>query len=215
VLEEVYELARRVPTPARRRDLINLALIISLSFGTDAAVEIAETYRDEFQRKVDAGVAGVPGERARLLWIQNRIQFRSPVEELLEGLGAAVVVDELNDINWDPVDADDPFPGMARRMLSVCLTGSADFRLENLRRLCREYRVHGAINPCHWGCRQGTGARGILERGLREIGVPVLNLEVDCVDERNFSVGPIKTRLEAFLEVIHERTSGERLGPTA
>ena len=28
----------------------------------------------------------------------------------------------------------------------------------SLDRLAENYRIDGAINPCHWGCRQGTGA---------------------------------------------------------
>jgi benzoyl-CoA reductase/2-hydroxyglutaryl-CoA dehydratase subunit BcrC/BadD/HgdB len=77
-----------------------------------------------------------------------------------------------------------------------------EHRIGYLQELARSYRVDGAINPCHWGCRQGTGARGLIQEGLREIGVPVLNLEVDCVDERNFSEGQLRTRLQAFIETL-------------
>jgi benzoyl-CoA reductase/2-hydroxyglutaryl-CoA dehydratase subunit BcrC/BadD/HgdB len=72
--------------------------------------------------------------------------------------------------------------------------------------MARDYRIDGAINPCHWGCRQGTGARGMIAEGLRSIGVPVLNLEVDCVDPRNFSEGQLRTRLEAFVEMLGAKT---------
>ena len=35
--------------------------------------------------------------------------------------------------------------------------------------------------------------------------IPVLNLEVDCVDPRNFSEGQARTRLQAFVEMILTR----------
>jgi benzoyl-CoA reductase/2-hydroxyglutaryl-CoA dehydratase subunit BcrC/BadD/HgdB len=38
--------------------------------------------------------------------------------------------------------------------------------------------------------------------GLNDVGVPVLNLEVDCVDERNFAAGQVRTRIEAFMEML-------------
>ena len=38
--------------------------------------------------------------------------------------------------------------------------------------------------------------------GLKDVGVPVLNLEVDCVDERNFAAGQVRTRIEAFMEML-------------
>ena len=206
LLVETYELASAVPTPARRRDLINFGIVISLCFGTREGVEVARAYRDEFARKVERGIGGCPGERLRLLWIQNRVQFRSPIEGLLErDYGAAVVADELNAITWDPIDPEDPFPGLARRMLASPFTGGIEGRIGGVQRMARQYRVDGAINPCHWGCRQGTGARGLMAAGLREIDVPVLNLEVDCVDQRNFSEGQVRTRLQAFMEMLGER----------
>lgn len=206
LLVEVFELAKGVPTPARQRDLVNFGIIMPLFGGSQGAVEVAKAYRDELARKVETRVPGVRGERVRLMWLQNRIQFKNPIDEMLaESLGAAVVFDELNQINWDPIDPDDPFEGLARRTLSVSLTGPVENRIKVLQRQARAYKVDGAINPCHWGCRQGAGVRGLIERGLREIDVPVLNLEVDCVDPRQFSEGQVKTRLEAFVEMIAER----------
>jgi len=203
ILVEVYELARAVPAPARPRDLVNFGILVPLLLGTEAGLQVAEAYRDEFARRVASGCPGVPGERVRLMWIQNRIQFKNPLEQMLaDEHRAAVVIDELNDIDWAPIDPDDPYTGVAQRALSIPLTGSVERRVQNLQRLARAYRVDGAINPCHWGCRQGTGARGMIERGLKEIGLPVLNLEVDCADERNFALGQLRTRLEAFIEMI-------------
>ncbi|MCK5311092.1 MAG: 2-hydroxyacyl-CoA dehydratase, partial [Desulfobacteraceae bacterium] len=54
----------------------------------------------------------------------------------------------------------------------------------------------------HWGCRQGTGIRGLISQGLKKVNVPVLNLEIDCVDSRNLAKGQIETRLEAFIEML-------------
>lgn len=203
VLLEVYELARSVPSPARRRDFVNFGIVMSLILGEAAGLEVAEAYRDELGRKVGAGLSGIPDERRRLMWLQNRIQFRHPLDDILaEGHGAAVVVDELNDVTWEPIDPEDPFPGMARRMLSVAFVGPVERRLARIKRQIEAYRIDGVLNPCHWGCRQGAGARGMISAGLKAIGVPVLNLEVDCVDPRNFAEGQLRTRLEAFLEML-------------
>ena len=125
------------------------------------------------------------------------------------GLAAILVCLQLAAVTARIIDPDHPFTGMARRMLSIPLTGMVDQRISNLVRLAREYEVDGAINPCHWGCRQGSGARGLVEDALGEVGVPVLNLEVDCVDTRNFAEGQLRTRLEAFVEMIGEGRVGE------
>jgi benzoyl-CoA reductase/2-hydroxyglutaryl-CoA dehydratase subunit BcrC/BadD/HgdB len=202
LLVETMELAKSVPTPIRKRDLVNFGITMALLLGTEAGAEVARTYRDEFAAKVRDGIAGTPGEQVRLMWLQNRIQFRHPLEKLLTEDLHTAVFDELNDITWDPIDPVDPFPGIARRILSTPLVGAADRRVRNLQHLARAYRVDGAINPCNWGCRQGSGSRGLVEAGLDAIGVPVLNLEVDCVDPRSFAEGQLRTRLEAFVEMI-------------
>ncbi len=204
---EVGRLARNVPTPARHRDMVNMGFVTSVLFGSEDALFLGRTYRDIFSARAAAGEEGVPGERLRLLWVQNRIQFRSGLEEhLAEQHQAAVVLDELNDVWWEPIDPDDPFPGLARRLILNPLNGPVERRVKRLVELARAYRLDGAILPSHFGCRQGTGARGLLVRGLREAGIPSLSLEVDCVDERNWSPGQIRTRVDAFLEMLPKKS---------
>ena len=206
LMQDAYRYARRVPSPVNGKLLNNFGIVMALLLGTPAAVTVCRAYRDEFKTRVEKGVEGVKGERFRLLWIQNRIQFKNPLVEFLEKEYQAVIVsDELNDITWDPVDPRHPYTGFARRAISIPFNGEINLRIRHLQKLAKDYQVHGAINPCHWGCRQGTGARGLISEGLNSVGVPVLNLEVDCVDPRNFSEGQLRTRLEAFMEMLESR----------
>ncbi len=208
IVLDVLHMARQVPSPANGRELGNLLISSLMLLGTDSAVTIAKSYQTEFKRRIRQSISGVSGERLRLLWIQNRIQFRNPLIKLLEEeYRTVVVVDELNNITWDPIDPDNPYEGVARRILSVPFNGPVVNRIDQLRKLAKEYQVNGAVNPCHWGCRQGTGGRGLIERGLKEIGVPVLNLEVDAVDSRHFAEGQLRTRLGAFLEMLEGKPS--------
>jgi benzoyl-CoA reductase/2-hydroxyglutaryl-CoA dehydratase subunit BcrC/BadD/HgdB len=209
LMAEVFALARHVPSPVGSRDLQNFAFIMALLLGTDAGVNVATAFRDAFAARVAAGKSGAARERIRLLWIQNRIQFKNPLLDLMEErYGAVVVADELNDVTWDELDPADPYPEMARRAITNPLNVAIESRIAHLRRMAAEYRVDGVINPCHWGCRQGTGSRGLVQAGLREAGLPVLNLETDCADPRNFAEGQLRTRLEAFLELCQARTPG-------
>jgi benzoyl-CoA reductase/2-hydroxyglutaryl-CoA dehydratase subunit BcrC/BadD/HgdB len=206
IMKEAYRLAQQIPSPTNGSLLINFGIVWPLFMGTPAAIEIAQAYLDEFSARIKSGSPGVPDEKLRLLWIQNRIQFDNPLVDLLEKeYQANIVSDELNDIYWDPIDPDDPYTGMARRAITIPFNGKVQDRIKHLQKLARAYKLDGAINPCNWGCRQGTGARGLISDGLKEIGVPVLNLEVDCVDKRNFAEGQLRTRLEAFFEMLESR----------
>jgi benzoyl-CoA reductase/2-hydroxyglutaryl-CoA dehydratase subunit BcrC/BadD/HgdB len=206
IMKEVYALAGGTPSPMSSRELGNFGIVMALLLGSEAGVTVAGAYRDEFTKRIEAGKAGVPGEKLRLLWIQNRIQFKHGLEKILEEeYGAVIVSDELNDITWDSIDPDDPYEGLARRSISIPFNGTARRRVEHLKKLARAYNIDGAVNPCNWGCRQGTGGRGLIEEGMKEIGVPVLNLEVDCVDSRKFTEGQFRTRIEAFMEMLSMR----------
>jgi len=206
IMAEVYQLAQSVPSPTNSQLLANIGIAYALLLGTPAAVNIAKIYRDDFVQKVKSNTSGAQKERIRLLWIQNRIQFKNNLINMMEQeYNAVIVADELNDITWEPIDPDDPFTSMALRSISIPFNGKGQRRIDHLIDMAKRYKIHGAINPCNWGCRQGTGMRGIIEQSLKKIGVPVLNLEVDCIDSTNFSEGQIKTRIQAFLEMIEER----------
>jgi benzoyl-CoA reductase/2-hydroxyglutaryl-CoA dehydratase subunit BcrC/BadD/HgdB len=201
-LIEVNELCKHVPSPSISNDLKNFIMFILL-LGTKEAVEVAKSYRDEFQYRIDNKKFGLPEEKYRLLWIQNRIQFKTDlIEALEENYSANVVIDELNHIWWEPLDESDPLRSLAYRMITHPLVGPAERRLKVITHLAKEYKVNGAINPAHWGCRQSAGARVLFKDALQKIGIPLIHLDVDCVDERNYSHGPILTRLEAFMEML-------------
>jgi benzoyl-CoA reductase/2-hydroxyglutaryl-CoA dehydratase subunit BcrC/BadD/HgdB len=100
------------------------------------------------------------------------------------------------------MDPDNPFESIAKRMISIPFSMDTSKRIKNMQTLALDYQIDGAINPCHWGCRQGTGARGLVSKGMRDIDIPVLNLEIDCVDSRNLARGQIETRVEAFMEML-------------
>jgi len=197
------ELCKNRPSPARSEDWKNFIIYVLLG-GSEEAVEVARAYHDEFRRKHEGGKPGLAHETRRLLWIQNRIQFKNDLIRVLEEkFGANVVIDELNYIYWDPMDEEgDPLEALARRQLGHPLIGPAERRLDLLKRMAVEFAVDGAVNPSHWGCRQSGGARNLFKEALAEVNVPVIHLDVDCVDERNFSEGQLLTRLEAFMEMM-------------
>lgn len=201
-LLEAFELCKQVPSPANSDDWKNFVIYVLLS-GTPEGVNVARTYRDELQKRVDNGVEGVPGEEHRLLWVQNRLQFKTDLIEVLEKqYRANIVIDELNYVYWDALDESAPLRSLATRQIRHPLIGPVERRLKYLVQMAREFKVDGVINPSHWGCRQSAGVRGLFKDAFQEIGIPLIHLDVDCVDERNYAPGQMLTRLEAFMELL-------------
>ncbi len=202
LLKDIYDLAKTNPSPVDNRLLKDFGTVITLLMGTQQGIDICQAFKDELNHRIKTGLHHASKEKTRLMWIQNRIQYPFPINEMLDDLGAKIVVDELNNVTWEPMDPDNPFESIAKRMISIPFSMDTPKRIRTIQDLSLEYQIDGAINPCHWGCRQGTGARGLISKGLKDINVPVLNLEIDCVDSRNLAKGQIETRVEAFLEMM-------------
>jgi len=201
-LIEINDLCKNIPSPANSNDLKNFIIIVLLQ-GTKESVEVAKLYRDEFKFRVDNNISGNSEEKYRLMWIQNRIQFKTDLLRILEeNYGAKIVIDELNHIWWEPMDENVPLRSLAKRIITHPIVGPAERRLEVITQLAQEYKIDGAVNPAHLGCRQSAGARVLFKDALQKIGIPLIHLDVDCVDERNYTPGQIMTRMEAFLEML-------------
>ncbi len=201
-LVEANNLCKNVPCPANSNDLKNFIMFVLLQ-GTEEGVEVAKLFRDEFKYRVENGLAGLSEEKFRLMWIQNRIQFKTDLLNILEEkYGVNIVIDELNHIWWEPMDESQPLRSLAKRMITHPIVGPAERRIEVITQLAQEYKIDGAVNPAHLGCRQSAGARVLFKDALQKIGIPLIHLDVDCVDERNYSSGQIITRMEAFLEML-------------
>jgi len=204
ILKDIYNLAKQSPSPVDNKLLRDFGTVVGLIMGTKEGVQVCQAFKDELTDRIESKKINPSKEKIRLMWIQNRIQYQFPIEKMLEDLDIKIVVDELNDVTWEPMDPDNPFESIARRIITIPYSLSTNNRIAHMQSLASDYKIDGAINPCHWGCRQGTGVRGLTAKGLKDVNVPVLNLEIDCVDSRNLAQGQIETRLEAFAEMLNQ-----------
>jgi benzoyl-CoA reductase/2-hydroxyglutaryl-CoA dehydratase subunit BcrC/BadD/HgdB len=114
------------------------------------------------------------------------------------------------DINYDDLtymDLNDPLESIAKKMLSHIYNGTFERRIEWLLSLLDRIRPDGAVYFCQWGCKQSTGGASLMLDALKKRGIPCLLLDGDAADRKNMPEGQIKTRFEAFLEML-ETTRG-------
>lgn len=115
---------------------------------------------------------------------------------------------QASDMNLDynqHLDVNDPLRAIAKKMLGNIFVGPLERRIEAEKRLADEVGADGIIEFCHWGCKQMSGGANIMKNALKDAGYPVLVLDGDGVDRRNSHDGQIKTRLEAFLEMLNRK----------
>ncbi|MFH1026331.1 MAG: 2-hydroxyacyl-CoA dehydratase family protein, partial [Nitrospirota bacterium] len=68
------------------------------------------------------------------------------------------------------------------------------------------WKVDGAILCYPYSCRPYTIPPLMSKKALKDrLGIPVLVLEGDAYDTRNYSAGQLRTRVETFAELLKMR----------
>lgn len=137
------------------------------------------------------------------------------IHELIEEMGGVVVADEScagDRYLYDPVGHAEPnltdqMTAIASRYLAPCICPSfapnAD-RLTMIRRNVADYAVDGVVYHVLKGCIVYDFEVNRVEKVLKECGIPLLRVETDYHPE---DVEQLRTRIEAFLEMIQSRNN--------
>lgn len=196
-MRRVEELRRRDDCTLDGKDAMGGISVLAGSLGSHEGAEYYRLLADELEARGCAGDGAI-----RLMWMHLKPWYAQGIFDALERHGARIVCEEYTHATWDELDAARPFHSLAGKVTGHFLVGPAERRASHLARLARDYRVDGAIHYNHWGCRQSCGGAMLVKAALQEIGVPVLTIDGDCVDEREYQEGQLSTRLEAFLESL-------------
>jgi benzoyl-CoA reductase/2-hydroxyglutaryl-CoA dehydratase subunit BcrC/BadD/HgdB len=149
------------------------------------------------------------GKRPRLLLAgPNLAHGDYDVLVMIDEVGGRVVVEDIfegfRDYWQDEVDDGDPLEALAAsyclgRLPSVFMRSSSHRRIEFLLRLAQEFKVRGVVWYELLCCECYDQESYLVERKLREAGIPMIAIESDYGD---LKVGAVRTRLEAFVELL-------------
>ena len=96
--------------------------------------------------------------------------------------------------------------GLARRTIAFPFNGTLDHRLKQITRLAEGVPGGRSDQSLPLGdVARERVPEALWKAHMRKLEIPVVNLEVDCADSRNFSEGQLRTRLEAFMELLESR----------
>jgi benzoyl-CoA reductase/2-hydroxyglutaryl-CoA dehydratase subunit BcrC/BadD/HgdB len=76
-----------------------------------------------------------------------------------------------------------------------------------------EYHIDGALLFATPACRHANGAYRLLQDSLADLDIPLLTLDMDIGDGREYSPEQTRTRLEGFIEVLEQRNPRTRPAP--
>ncbi|MEE9200620.1 MAG: 2-hydroxyacyl-CoA dehydratase family protein [Candidatus Brocadiales bacterium] len=204
------EVRKHSPSPMLGCEAIDYIGAITQLWGSKEFVRISRLLCEELEERVDKGVAAVEDERQRLLWCHLRPYYNDEVFNYLELDHRAVVAFEsVNLITWEDMDPQKPFRSLAEKLLANPAIGPCERMTGWVARMVRDYNIDGVIWMAPWGCRHFNSLSQLVKEGLRkEVDVPFFILDLECIDKRNYSREQVRTRLDAFIEVLTDRNTG-------
>ncbi len=152
-----------------------------------------------------------PTDRKIRLMVHGSMLNNPGFIKFIEDQGCIIVVDELcTGIRYlsDPIDASpelDPLEAISRRYFyrfPCPRTFAHEIRFNRILDLVKEYKVHGVIAEIVRYCAPLAWDLPMLSERLKHQGIPLLRLNLEYGTGES---GPIKTRVQAFLETLEGR----------
>ncbi len=182
------------------KNFLDYAGMIFSTFGSYWGVKFFKVLRDEIKKRIKKK-RFIPCEK-RIYWLHLAPYFKTEFFDWLRSKSCFIVFEESSKVYWDELDPKDPFNSLAKKVINVKIFSDVEERFKLALEGVREYGAQGVIIFNQWGCRQGAGNSYILRRKLMEEGIPTIVMDGDLIDKGNFPLEQIKTRIEAFLEVL-------------
>ena len=95
---------------------------------------------------------------------------------------------------------------MAEAYTRIYLNIGVDEMAKEVLEMIRLYDVDGFVMHSNRSCKPYSfGQLDIMKIVREKTGIPVLMLEADMLDPRNFSLSQADTRIDAFMEIIKQK----------
>lgn len=209
-LMKAFELRKNIPSPILGGEAIDYAIMLAHTWGCAEIVEVYKVFYEELEEKTIEKKGALEEEKFRILWRQLRPYYTEWLFEYLELTNKAIIVaEEANYIHWHELNPDKPFLSLAEKLLSNPPLGPFQRWLDCSLMFVKDYKADGVVEFAQWGCRHLNSGTQFLKENLQKLDIPLLVLDGDCVDRRDFSEGQLKTRIDAFLEILQNKKRGE------
>ncbi len=208
-LQRLNRLRTASPAPISGRDAL---LINQVAFYDDPLrfTDSIESLCDELEERVEQGEGVVPPETKRVLLSGCPMAVPNwKLPFVVEGAGAVIVGEEScigerhtrDLVNEEGKSLEEMIDHLTDRYLRIdcaCFTPNTE-RLTHIEELARRLKADGVIHYSLQFCQPYTIEATRVEDHLATAEIPMLRLETDYSMQ---DIGPLKTRVEAFLETL-------------
>ncbi len=207
--QKVLNTTAHKPAPMSAFDaFFFLALIVTLR-GTTTAVDFYKELLAEMQERIENGIGIVPKEKYRLLWDNLPIWYRLKwLSGKFSDHNACLVADTYTSAWCSAISYIDEkrfLDSMAEAYTRIYLNIGVDQMADQVLSMIKFYDVDGFVMHSNRSCKPYSFGQLDIQRIVEEkAGIPVLMIEADMTDPRNFSQSQVETRIDAFMEIIKQ-----------
>jgi len=213
--EEYFEQARAAicaapKAPVRMQEQITNVMAAQWQRGSDWAVTHAKAFRDEVVQRAQAGVAAVPDERLRLMWVGAGLWYDMDFYTSFESSHGAVFVWSMY-LAFGPdgyirYGLEDPLLALASRTVSMNeQLHNPPWANEWIVEQARAHRIDAAFVLTPLGTRPSATGTRFVELALEQAGIPVFSVHADMVDARLWKASEMRERAAQFLDRLAGR----------
>ena len=208
-LARLYALRKEENLPISGKDVL---LISQIAFYDDPArfTEMTNKLCDELDERVKNKVSVFPAGTKRIMLTGTPMAVPNwKLHHIIETTGAAVVVEEMctgtryfeNLVDETKTTLNEQIEALSDRYMKIncaCFTPN-EGRIDDILRLAKEYKVDGIIDVNLKFCNLYDTEGYLVERAMKEAGIPVLGIETDYNDQ---DAEQLRTRVGAFVEML-------------
>jgi benzoyl-CoA reductase subunit C len=202
LLRKMYELRKREVPPISGGEALAI---------TTAAMVMP---REKFNKELEELIPYLEERQANVKYTQPRLLLSGDLLDnpayldLVEETGCLVAMDDMDTGSryfWEMVDgsSDDPVYALAKRYLKSLLPRMVDWQeqAKQLIRWAKEYSIDGVLDMTEIYDHPREFRIPFMEHRLSEAGIPGISIQRDY---HLANTGQIRTRVEAFLEMLEK-----------
>ncbi|MBI4216018.1 MAG: 2-hydroxyacyl-CoA dehydratase, partial [Chloroflexi bacterium] len=227
---EAYELRKAVPGPLPSQDTMNTFIARVFMPCEPATLDFYTRLRDEVKERVDKKLGVIPNEKFRVMWAGGLPPWHNMgIYNYFESLGAVSVFETTyNPGEPNPLPSAEKYHPLERmvrqqydamdedRKRAFGPGGSGYPQIETLKDYIRDYQIDGLVMHSTKSCRAMSIGQTMNRDIIKKYApVPVLSLESDIIDARDYSEADTRARIEAFVETLDAIKSGRRSAEAA
>lgn len=156
-----------------------------------------------FAQLLESAKKARPHNGSRILWVHTIPFWQDSMRDIFNVSEEHYLL--CSDMTFDQspdFDPQRPYEAMARRVLGNSFNGKFERRAAEILRRAKQLGANAIVYFCHWGCKNTTGGAEIMRQMAQDAGIALLTLDGDACDRKNINDGQMRTRLQAFLEML-------------